>query len=56
MADPFDIVIFGGAGDLAFRKLVPALYRAYREEKLAPVRVLSLCVTSARTQQVMWRR
>jgi glucose-6-phosphate 1-dehydrogenase len=35
MADPFDIVIFGGSGDLAFRKLVPALYRAYREDKLA---------------------
>ena len=44
MADPFDIVIFGGAGDLAFRKLVPALYRAYREEKLAPgSRVIAVC-------------
>jgi glucose-6-phosphate 1-dehydrogenase len=44
MADPFDIVIFGGAGDLAFRKLVPALYRAYREEKFAPgSRVIAVC-------------
>jgi glucose-6-phosphate 1-dehydrogenase len=34
MAEPFDIVIFGGCGDLALRKLVPALYRAYREHKL----------------------
>jgi glucose-6-phosphate 1-dehydrogenase len=34
MLTPFDIVIFGGAGDLAFRKLVPALYRAFYEGKL----------------------
>ncbi len=25
-ADPFDLVIFGGTGDLAQRKLLPALY------------------------------
>ena len=24
--DPFDCVIFGGTGDLALRKLLPALY------------------------------
>src|SRR5699024_5351250 len=24
--DPFDLVIFGGTGDLAWRKLLPALY------------------------------
>ncbi|MDX1504497.1 MAG: glucose-6-phosphate dehydrogenase [Spongiibacter sp.] len=34
MAEPFDIVIFGGSGDLAFRKIVPALYRAFGEAKL----------------------
>ncbi|QQD17002.1 glucose-6-phosphate dehydrogenase [Spongiibacter nanhainus] len=34
MSEPFDIVIFGGAGDLAFRKILPALYRAFREDKL----------------------
>ena len=34
MAEPFDIVIFGGTGDLALRKLIPALYRAYREGQL----------------------
>ena len=32
-----DIVIFGGAGDLAFRKLLPALYMAHAHEKLPPV-------------------
>ena len=44
MADPFDIVIFGACGDLALRKLVPALYRAYREAKLpAGSRVICTC-------------
>ncbi len=27
---PFDIVFFGGTGDLALRKLIPALYQAHR--------------------------
>ncbi|MEH6636881.1 MAG: glucose-6-phosphate dehydrogenase [Halioglobus sp.] len=44
MNEPFDIVIFGGSGDLALRKLVPALYRAYREGKLpGGSRVLATC-------------
>ena len=44
MAEPFDIVIFGGSGDLALRKLVPALYRAYREDKLpAGSRIVATC-------------
>lgn len=34
MLEPFDFVIFGGAGDLALRKLVPAFYRAYRNGEL----------------------
>jgi glucose-6-phosphate 1-dehydrogenase len=32
--DPVVITIFGGAGDLAWRKLLPALYDVYREEWL----------------------
>ena len=44
MTEPFDIVIFGGSGDLALRKLVPALYRAYREDKLpAGSRIIATC-------------
>ena len=27
--EPFDLVIFGGTGDLAMRKLLPALFRRY---------------------------
>ena len=34
MTEAFDIVIFGGAGDLAYRKLLPALYRTVAEGKL----------------------
>lgn len=44
MVKPFDIVIFGGTGDLALRKLIPALYRAYREGQLSPgTRIYSCC-------------
>ena len=30
-----DIIIFGGAGDLSFRKLLPALYMAHSHDKLS---------------------
>jgi glucose-6-phosphate 1-dehydrogenase len=32
--DPFDLVIFGGTGDLAMRKLLPALYRRYVDNQV----------------------
>lgn len=32
--DPFDLVIFGGTGDLSMRKLLPALYRRYAAEQM----------------------
>ncbi|MDQ2696654.1 MAG: glucose-6-phosphate dehydrogenase [Pseudomonadota bacterium] len=31
---PFDIVIFGGSGDLAMRKLLPALYHRHKDGQL----------------------
>jgi glucose-6-phosphate 1-dehydrogenase len=34
MLNPFDIVIFGGGGDLSLRKLLPAMYRAFQEGNL----------------------
>lgn len=44
MTEPFDIVIFGGSGDLALRKLIPAMYRAFNEGKLLEgSRVLATC-------------
>ena len=39
----FDLVFFGGTGDLAWRKLMPALFQAFRHGKLpAGARVLAL--------------
>ncbi len=32
----FDLVLFGGTGDLAWRKLLPALFQAFRHHKLPP--------------------
>ncbi len=44
MKEAFDIVIFGGGGDLALRKLVPALYRAFRDGQLpAGTRIFTSC-------------
>ena len=39
----FDLVFFGGTGDLTWRKLMPALFQAYRHGKLPPDgRILSV--------------
>lgn len=39
----FDLVIFGGTGDLALRKLLPALYFMLREQsEAAPIRVVGV--------------
>ena len=32
--DPFDIVIFGGTGDLTRRKLLPALFHRYLDGQI----------------------
>ena len=34
--EPFDLVVFGGAGDLAYRKLLPALYHRHRDGQIPP--------------------
>ena len=34
--DVFDMVIFGGTGDLAYRKLLPALYQRFADEQIRP--------------------
>jgi glucose-6-phosphate 1-dehydrogenase len=39
--DPFDIVVFGGTGDLAYRKLFPALFKRHIEGQLSePTRII----------------
>ena len=43
MTIPCDIMVFGGTGDLALHKLLPALYHLYREARLHPaVRIIAL--------------
>ncbi|MEO8668048.1 MAG: glucose-6-phosphate dehydrogenase [Bauldia sp.] len=34
--EPFDLVVFGGTGDLAYRKLLPALYHRDRDGQIPP--------------------
>lgn len=43
MTIPCDILVFGGTGDLALHKLLPALYHLYREARLHnAVRIIAL--------------
>jgi hypothetical protein len=48
----FDLVLFGGTGDLAWRKLMPALFQAFRHGTLPPAAASSAwrATTSATTQ------
>jgi glucose-6-phosphate 1-dehydrogenase len=41
--DPFDLVVFGGTGDLAYRKLYPALFHRERSEQFSePTRIIGV--------------
>jgi len=41
--DPFDLVVFGGSGDLTYRKLLPALYHRHRDGQLpTPGRIIGV--------------
>ncbi|MCX5495912.1 glucose-6-phosphate dehydrogenase [Kaistia dalseonensis] len=35
--DPFDLVVFGATGDLAYRKLIPALFHRHRDGQIPDV-------------------
>jgi glucose-6-phosphate 1-dehydrogenase len=47
--DPFDLVIFGGTGDLARRKILPALFRRFCDGQMPPE---ARIIGAARTQQI----
>ena len=49
--DPFDMVIFGGLGDLSRRKLIPAMFRAMCQGEMPAGSRLLLCSRSAMTQK-----
>lgn len=46
ISEPFDMIVFGGRGDLARRKLIPALYHLAREHRL-PEDGRIICVSRA---------
>ena len=51
MLNSCDLVIFGATGDLAIRKLLPALYRAFEEQSLAEdVRIFLTCRTDKQVE------
>ena len=33
---PFDLVVFGAAGDLSLRKLIPSLFHRWRDGQIPP--------------------
>ena len=40
--DPFDLIVFGGTGDLAYRKLFPALFRRFLDGQFSePTRIIA---------------
>jgi glucose-6-phosphate 1-dehydrogenase len=53
--NPTVLVIFGGAGDLAHRKLIPALYNLYLD-RLMPDRFWILCVDLKETSDEDFRK
>ena len=41
--EPFDLVVFGGTGDLAYRKLFPALYHRDKSGQFTdPTRIIGV--------------
>ena len=41
--EPFDLVVFGGTGDLAYRKLYPALMNREKSEQFSePTRIIGV--------------
>ena len=52
--EPFDLVLFGGTGDLAMRKLLPALYRRVVAGQIAPgSRILAVARGSLSREQYL---
>ena len=53
---PFDLVLFGGTGDLAMRKLLPAMYFRHHEEQLPDEgRIICVARSDLNTEQFKQR-
>ena len=58
ISEPFDMIVFGGRGDLAKRKLLPALYELDRDNRLPPdgrIIAVSRGVVHAVDARGVWR-
>ena len=51
--EPFTMVIFGGAGDLSKRKLLPSLLHLYREKELAEFEVIAFDMLAIAEQEYL---
>ena len=52
--DPFDLVIFGGTGDLARRKILPALFRRFCAGQLEKgARIIGAARTDVRENRIL---
>jgi glucose-6-phosphate 1-dehydrogenase len=59
MESPFDIIFLGGTGDLTWRKLIPALYQAFRHGALDDGRILGCArdpLDSDAYRNLLWQR
>ena len=53
----FDLVLFGGTGDLAMRKLLPALYRRFVAGLFpADARIVGVARSASSRARPIWRR
>ena len=50
MSIPCDMLVFGGTGDLALHKLLPALYHLHREGRLHDLVLLGHDVAAVRSR------
>jgi len=50
--EPFDLVVFGGTGDLAYRKLFPALFRRFLDKQFhKPTRIIAVARQEMQTDE-----
>ncbi len=49
--EPFDLILFGGTGDLAMRKLLPALYRRVSAGQITPGSRIIAVARSSHTRE-----
>jgi glucose-6-phosphate 1-dehydrogenase len=54
ISKPFGLIIFGGAGDLAKRKLIPSLYHLYKD-RLLPENSFIFCTDRVRMNSAAYR-